>query len=567
MHDLVIRGGQLVDGTGSAPVSGDLAIDGGRIASVGGRAGAGRREIDASGALVTPGFVDIHTHFDGQVTWDAHLSPSNGHGVTTAVFGNCGVGFAPARPSERVWLVDLMEGVEDIPGSALSEGIRWSWESFPEYLDALDAGRYAMDVGAQMPHGPLRTYVMGERGVANEEATERDIAEMSRLTREALDAGALGFSTSRVLIHKSKSGELVPGTFASRDELFGIGRAIAQAGHGVFQLTSIHASLHSEYAWIEELARTLGVTVQFNLQQADAAPEQWREVLAMIERAQAAGSRVFAGIAGRPAGLLFSWRSSLHPFFGYPSWREIAGLPWHEKLARLRDPAFRARMLAQRPRDLGEFANFMTRSHHKMFVLGDAPEYEPDPSTSIAARAEARGCSPESMLYDAMMADDGTALVYFPVFNYANGNMDHLVTLMRSEATVLSLGDGGAHCGVICDASLPTYMLTHWARDRARGERLPIEFVVRRLTHDTARSYGIGDRGVLAPGLRADINIIDHAGLRLNAPRMAFDLPTGARRLVQWADGYVATIVAGVPVRENGIDTGALPGRLIRAQR
>ncbi len=564
MHDLAIRNGSIIDGTGAPAFSGDLAIDAGRITQAGGKAGAARREIDATGAIVTPGFVDIHTHFDGQLTWDPYLSPTSGHGVTTIVAGNCGVGFAPAKPDKHAWLIDLMEGVEDIPGAALAEGIQWEWESFPEYLDAIARRKYAVDIGTQVPHGPLRAYVMGERGTANEEATPDDIAQMAALTQEGLTRGALGFSTSRVLIHKSKSGDLVPGTFASREELFGIGAAIRAAGHGLFQLTSIHDKLEPEYAWIKDLAREAGCPVQFNLQQADPAPDQWKTILAMIEAAQREGLHIYAGMAGRPAGMLYSWQSSLHPFIGYPSFATIAALPFAEKMQRLTNPAFRAALLAETPRDLGPQGNFVTRSFHKLFLLGDPPEYEPEACNSVAAIAAACGRRPEEVVYDMMMGNDGAALVYFPIFNYSNGNMDHLRTLMRSEATVLSLGDAGAHCGFICDSSLPTFMLTHWARDRARGARLPLEFVVRRQTRDTARVYGLNDRGVLAPGYRADVNIIDYARLHLNAPYITYDLPAKGRRLMQTASGYVATINSGVPVMMNGAPTGDLPGRLIR---
>ena len=578
MHDLVIRNGNIVDGTGAPAFTGDLAVDSGRLVQVGGKAGAARREIDAAGALVTPGFVDIHTHFDGQLTWDPYLTPSDGHGVTTIVAGNCGVGFAPAKPDQHAWLIDLMEGVEDIPGSALSEGIQWEWESFPEYLDAIARRQYAMDIGTQVPHGPLRAYVMGERGTANEEATSDDIRHMARLTREGLQAGALGFSTSRVLIHKSKSGDLVPGTFASRDELFGIGHAIRAAGHGLFQMTSIHDKLESEYAWIKDLARETGCTVQFNFQQGDAQPNQWQAILRMLESAHAEGLKIYGGMAGRPAGMLYSWQSTIHPFVAYPSYAAIAALPLAEKLVHLRNPEFRAKLLAEQPRDIGPQGNFVTRSFHKLFVLGDPPEYEPDPSTSIAAMAQQRGCSAAEMAYDLMMGtgapredgkagEAGSALLYFPIFNYSNNNFDHLVTQMQSPATVLSLGDGGAHCGFICDTSLPTFMLTHWARDRKRGPTLPLEFIVNAQTRRTAQFYGLHDRGVLKPGFKADINVIDYPRLHLNAPYFTHDLPANGKRLMQKASGYVATIVNGVPVSMDGKPTGDLPGRLIRGPK
>ncbi len=574
MFDLVIRNGRIVDGTGSPSFSGDIALQAGKLVQVGGKAGAATREIDAAGALVTPGFVDIHTHFDGQLTWDPYLSPSDGHGVTTIVAGNCGVGFAPAKPDKHAWLIDLMEGVEDIPGAALAEGIQWEWESFPEYLDAIARKKYAMDIGTQVPHGPLRAYVMGERGTANEEATAQDIAQMAALVAEGLRAGALGFSTSRVLIHKSKSGDLVPGTFASREELFGIGHALKDVGHGLFQMTSIHDKLESEYAWIKDLARETGCTVQFNFQQGDAAPNQWRDILTMMESAHAEGLKIYGGMAGRPAGMLYSWQSTIHPFVGCASWASIADLPHADKIAHLRNPEFRARLISEAPKDLGPTGNFVTRSFHKLFLLGDPPEYEPDPSTSVAAQSQRTGKPAAEIAYDLMMGagagHDGqsgtpaSALLYFPIFNYSNSNLDHLVTQMKSPATVLSLGDGGAHCGFICDTSLPTYMLTHWARDRTRGQKMPLEFIVNAQTQRTAQFYGMFDRGVLKPGYKADINIIDFARLHLEAPYFTHDLPANGKRLMQKASGYLATLVNGVPVAMNGASTGDLPGRLIR---
>jgi len=564
MHDLVIRNGTVVDGSGGKPLKGDVAIDGGLISKVGGDIGPGSKEIDASGRIVTPGFVDIHTHYDGQLTWDPYLSPSSGHGVTTIIAGNCGVGFAPAKPDEHDWLIDLMEGVEDIPGAALSEGIQWDWESFPEYMDSIERKSYAVDIGTQVPHGPLRAYVMGERGTANEEATAADIQAMADLVRESLTAGALGFSTSRVLIHKSKSGDLVPGTFASKDELFGLGSALRDAGHGLFQMTSIHEHVQSEFDWIEELAREMGCPIQFNLQQADKEPDQWKSVLKKIEVAHDEGLEIYAGMAGRPAGMLYSWKSSLHPFVGYPSFMEISDLPFEEQLTHLQNPEFRRKILSESPRDMGPQVNFLTASFHKFYRLSNPPVYEPEPNTSVTAIAEASGRDKIEVLYDMMMEDDGTALVYFPVYNYSNQNFDHLHELMQSEATVLSLGDGGAHCGFISDASLPTYMLTHWVRDRDRGPRLPLEFVIHQQTRKAASVYSLNDRGLLAPGYIADLNIIDLDNMHLHAPYFTNDLPAQGRRLMQKADGYVATIKSGEVIMENGKPTGALPGGLIR---
>lgn len=564
MFDLVIRNGTIVDGTGAPRRAGDVAINADRLVQVGGKAGAGKREIDAAGALVAPGWVDIHTHYDGQVTWDPYLTPSSWHGVTTVVMGNCGVGFAPVRADRRAWVIDLMEGVEDIPGSALAQGMAWEWETFPQYLDALRRKPLAIDVGAQVPHGPLRTWVMGERGAQNEAATPQDIAAMAAIVKEALCAGAMGFSTSRTLIHKSRSGELVPGTFASREELFGIGQALKDTGRGVFQLTSNHIDMVDEMTlWMRELARTTGRPVAFNVQQIDQAPQLWRQLLAGINEAQAQGIPLIGSVAGRPAGLLFSWESSAHPFIVYPAFLAIAHLPHAEKLAALRAPGFKERMLAQTPRDLGEFGRFITQGFHKMYPLGAALDYEPAPETSVAAVSKRTGEDPRSIAYDWMLEQDGHAILYFPIFNYANENFEHLRELMASPHTMISLGDGGAHCGVICDASLPTFMLTHWVRDRSRGPKVGLEFMVKRQTADTARVYGLDDRGVLAPGNKADVNIIDFDRLRMHAPEMVFDLPANGRRLVQRADGYLATIVAGQPIFEHGEATGVLPGRLV----
>jgi N-acyl-D-amino-acid deacylase len=562
MEDLVIRNGTIVDGTGTARFTGDIAMRDGKLTQVGGKAGAAKRELDASGALVTPGWVDIHTHYDGQVTWDPYLSPSSWHGVTSVVMGNCGVGFAPVKPDKRAWVIDLMEGVEDIPGAALSAGIQWEWETFPQYMAALRAKKLAINVGAQIPHGPLRTYVMGERGADNDEATTADIAQMSQLVEEALQVGALGFSTSRTLIHKSSSGNLVPGTFATRPELFGIGHALKRAGKGVFQMTSNHIGMPQEVLWMADLARETGRPVAFNVQQIDQAPTLWQGLLKAVTDAQAQGVPLVGAVAGRPAGLLFSWQSSVHPFIAYPSFHTIAALPLEEKLAKLRDPAFKAALLAEAPKPLGEFGEFITKSFHKMFALGQgsAMDYEPTANQSAAAIATAQGQDPRALVYDWMMQDGGKAIIYFPIFNYSNHDFEHLRQLMESPHTLLSLGDGGAHCGVICDASLPTFMLTHWVRDRSRGPRMPLEFMVKRQTRDTARTYGITNRGTLEVGMQADINIIDFEKLAMAAPEMVHDLPANGRRLVQRATGYAATLVGSEPIYLAGEATGAMPG-------
>jgi N-acyl-D-amino-acid deacylase len=455
MHDLVIRGGILVDGSGSARRAGDLAIDGDRITQVGGHAGAARRVIEAGGALVTPGWVDVHTHYDGQVTWDPYCTPSCWHGVTTVVMGNCGVGFAPVRPDRHDWLIGLMEGVEDIPGTALAEGIRWEWETFPQYLDALapQAAGPACRC-TQVPHGALRVYAMGERGVADDSvAGANDIAAMAAELRSALRAGALGFSTSRTLIHRGADGKLVPGTFAGRDELFGIGRVLGEEGHGVFQMTSNHADMLEETTWMSELARLTGRPVLFNLQQIDQAPELWKRLVQRLDEAAQEGVPLIGSIPGRPAGVLYGWRASTHPFHFHATWRESESLPIAQRIQRLRDPDVRARLLAEQVPIADERAAFMLRSFGKMYrVDPSAPDYEPAPERSADAVARARGVSPFEVVYEWMMADGGEGIVYFPIFNYAYGDFSHLHRLLQHPQTMISLGDGGAHVGYITDA-------------------------------------------------------------------------------------------------------------------
>ncbi|CAN7282293.1 amidohydrolase family protein [Pseudorhodoferax sp. LjRoot39] len=568
MFDTVIRGGTIVDGSGAPRFTGDVGITGGRIAEVGSKLGAGRREVDASGAIVTPGWVDVHTHYDGQVTWDPYLSPSTDHGVTSVVMGNCGVGFAPVRPDRHDWLISVMEGVEDIPGTVLAEGIQWEWESFPEYLDALARKPRALDVGAQIPHSALRTYVMGERGITHDEATPEDIAQMVQLVRDALQAGALGFSTSRTLIHKYQQRKYPPGTFASPDEILGIARAMGEVGHGVFQMTSNHTQMETEVPWLAEVARRNRLPVAFALVQTDQTPDTWKRLLAALDDAQKEDIPLYGAVAGRPAGILMAWLGSTHPFMAHPLWQSLAPLPWEQKLARLRDPAVRAQLTdATAMRKAAEFDSrlaYLTQSFHKMYALGAEPDYEPAQEHSIASIAHREGRSPLEVAYDMLMALDGKGIVYFPSFNYAYNDLSQLHTQLQHPRTMMSLADGGAHCGYICDVSMPTYMLTHWARDRARGPTLPLELMVQRQTRDTAAIYGLHDRGLLQPGYLADVNIIDFDRLRIPPPYVAFDLPAGGRRLVQTAEGYRATLKAGEAIMENGERTGALPGRLLR---
>lgn len=564
MHDVVIRGGTIVDGTGSPARTGDVAIDGDRITAVGGRVGRGRREIDADGLLVAPGWVDIHTHYDGQVTWDPYLTPSSWHGVTTVVMGNCGVGFAPAMPDRHQWLIGLMEGVEDIPGTALAEGIRWEWESFPEYLDALERMPRAIDVGAQVPHGAVRAYVMGERGARNEAATPEDIERMAAIVREGIEAGALGFSTSRTMLHRAVDGEPVPGTFAGEEEIFGIGRVLGELGRGVFEMASDLTPEEKELGWMERLARETGRPVTFALLQNDFDRDQWRRLLSAAQRAAREGVPLIAQVAVRPTGLLLGLESTAHPFLFHRGYQEIAHLPLAERVRRMREPEVRRRILEEKVEYGDPIVAFICSSFHKLFPLGDPPDYEPPAERSVAAIAQREGRSPQEVAYDLLLERDGRELLYFPLLNYADFDFEAMRTMLESPGTVVSLSDGGAHCGIICDASTPTYLLAYWVRDRARGPRLELERAIRRQTAETASLYGLHDRGVIAPGYLADINLIDFEGLRLDSPQMAFDLPAGGRRLLQRAAGYRMTLKRGEVIFENGEPTGALPGRLVR---
>ena len=566
MLDLLIKNATIVDGTGGPRFRGDIGVHAGRISDVGIITESAQEVIDGTGLIVTPGFVDVHTHYDGQVTWDPLLSPSCWHGVTTVVMGNCGVGFAPARPDRHDWLIGLMESVEDIPGSALAEGIKWEWETFPEYLDSLDRKAFVLDVAAQAPHGSIRAYVMGERGARNEEATAADIAEMARITREALEAGALGFSTSRTQLHRAKDGEPVPGTFAGAEEMVGIGRAIGAAGHGVFEIASDMMIPEDEFAWMKQFAAASGLPVTFGMLQSPMQPEKWRDLLKLTEDARAEGAMITAQIACRPTGMVLGWQSTVHPFVQKSAYRAIAALPFAERLARLKDPAVREAILGEDVPPPPGIGALLTHAFGNMFRLerDGVLDYEPRAEDSIAAEAARAGVDPQAVVYDMLMENDGRGYIYLPLLNYSKFNFDHIAEMMNHPATILSLSDGGAHCGVICDASFPTYMLTYWVRDRERGERLPLEKAVAMQTRDTARLYGMHDRGVLAPGLKADVNVIDFERLRILAPEMIFDLPAEGRRLVQRAEGYRATIVSGVVTFENGEATGDLPGRLVR---
>ncbi len=566
MNDLLIKNARIVDGTGRPAFSGEVAVADGRIVHVGkaGSGGTARRVIDAAGRLLTPGFVDIHTHYDAQATWDEKLTPSSWHGCTTVVFGSCGVGFAPAHPARHEWLIGLMEGVEDIPGAALTEGIQWEWESFDEYLDALSRRAYMMDIGAQVPHGALRAYVMGERGANNEEATADDVDQMRAVLLQGLKAGALGFSTSRTLLHKSRDGDPVPGTFAGERELFGLGHALREAGHGVFQVAGEHHDMRNEIKWMKALAMEMGRPVSFNLSQTYERPGLWREVLSDLEDAVADGAPLIAQVAGRSIGVLMCWQGTAHPFIAKTAYCNVGWLDWEERKAKLHDPEVKKAILEGEHLDVGPLGNLVTQSLDKTFIVDDAFDYEPAPEQSVAAIAARTGRTAQEVAYEAMMRDDGTGMLYFPLFNYAGGDLEILHTLHGHPATRMGLSDAGAHCGAICDGGMPTFMLTHWARDRSRGPRFSLEHIVYRQTKQTAELFGLLDRGVIAPGYRADFNVIDLDALAFDKPEMAFDLPSGGRRLVQGARGYAYTICAGTVVSEDGAPTGALPGRLMR---
>jgi N-acyl-D-aspartate/D-glutamate deacylase len=566
MHDLVIRNGLVVDGTGAPARKADVAIDGGLVAAVEKGLPRGRCEIDARGDLVTPGWVDVHTHYDGQVTWDPHLTPSGWHGVTTVVMGNCGVGFAPAKPDRHAWLIGLMEGVEDIPGTALAEGIRWEWETFPEYLNALERMPRALDVAAQVPHGAVRAYVMGERGAKNEKPTPADIAGMAAIVREAIVAGAVGFSTSRTLLHRAIDGEPVPGTFAGEDEVLGIGRVLGELGRGVFELASDLAPEGKELDWMHRLSMETGRPVTFACLQNDADPQQWRRLLDESARSAAAGGRVTPQVAVRPTGLLMGLQGTAHPFLFHPSYREIASLPLAERVAAMRDPARRQRLLTEPVTYQLPIMAFVSTAFHKLFPLGDPPDYEPGPEKSVAAIAAREGRSPQEVALDLLLQREGRELLYFPLLNYSNGDFEAIREMLQHPTAVVGLSDGGAHCGIICDASAPTFLLTHWVRDRKRGERLPLEQVVQSQTQRTARLFELHDRGVLAPGMKGDLNVIDFDGLRLHPPEMVFDLPAQGRRLIQKVDGYRATVCSGEITWQDGHPTGAMPGKLIRGR-
>ena len=568
MYDLVIRNGKLVDGTGSAARLADIAVRDGIIVSVGEVTAAGDREIDAAGLIVCPGWVDTHSHMDGQATWDPLLSPALNHGITTLVMGNCGVGFAPCEPdqSARDAMIAVMEDVEDIPGAALDEGITWEWESFPEYLNALDRFPRAIDIAAQVPHCAVRTYVMGERGVNNELASAEDVQNMAAIVKEGIEVGALGFTTSRTELHMTRQGVAMPGTYSDEAELLGIGRSIGELGRGIYGLVSDWDNWEEEMDWMKRLSIENDCQVNFVLFYQNE--EQWPRVeaqLAYVKQANAEGAHLVPHVGARPVNVLMNFNGTVHPFFMHRNFQPLLELSPQQRLEKLRDPAVRAAILAEPTPSMGHpVADRMASDFELMFELGEVPDYEPGPEHSVAARARAAGITPAEYAYDALLKRDGDAMLYFPVMGYGRGDLERQVAMLEDENSVISLADTGAHCGVLSDASIPTYLLAYFVRDRVRGKRFALEQAVKMHTLETARCVGLEDRGTLQPGMKADINIIDFDALELLAPRLVYDLPAGGRRIFQAARGYRYTIVSGEVVMQDGEATEARPGRLIR---
>ncbi len=561
--DLVIRGGTIADGSGGDLFEADVAIKDGRITEVGKVSAKGKDEIDAKGKLVAPGFVDVHTHYDGQVTWSQDITPSSQNGVTTAIMGNCGVGFAPCRPSDHLRLIQLMEGVEDIPEPVLSAGIPWAWESFPDYMEWLSKRHFDIDVGAQLPHAALRVYVMGERGARRDPSTAEDNKAMAKLAIEAVRAGALGFTTSRTLNHRTSTGDFTPTLKAGEDELTAIADAMHGIGRSVLQFVLDLSTLDEDLPMMLRVAENTRCPITFSITQNDRAPQRWRQTLATINEAAARGLNITAQIAARPVGLMLGLELSRNPFQTHPSYKALAHLPLAERVARLRQPEVRAAILNENASDTDD-PLFFRPNYDKMYLLGNPPDYEQPPEKTLGAQARREGRRPEELAYEAMLTDDGRGMLYVPFLNYSDGNLDATREMLCDPRSVPGLSDGGAHCGIICDASFPTYLLTHWTRDRTRGDKLSIPFVVAVQSRKTALSVGLNDRGLLAPGYKADVNVIDYDRLHLHPPKVHYDLPVGGRRLLQQVDGYEATIVSGAVIQRDGTTTGARPGRLLR---
>ena len=561
-YALVIRGGTVVDGSGGEPRDADVGIADGLVAAVGPNLAAGDEEIDARGMIVTPGFIDPHTHYDAQATWSSRITPSSWNGVTTAMMGNCGVGFAPCRPDQRGTLVEFMEGVEDIPGAVLDEGLPWTWQSFEQFMDTLDARPYDLDIAAQVPHSPVRVFVMGQRGVEREPATEADNAAMAELAAAGIRAGALGFSTSRTLNHKTLDGRPIPTLTAAEDELTAIAQAMGRVGAGWLQVISDFKDLDAEFAMLRRVVERSRRPMAITILQNDRAPDGWRRLLAHIADANRDGLPMIGQTLTRATGVLLGFEISMNPFSGRPGWDAIAHLPLARKLEILRQPDFRARLFAEDCADA--FVAKRVCRWDRLYPLGTPPNYEPTAEQSVAAIAAREGKTPEDVAYDYLLERDGKAMLYRPVSNYTEGSLDAVGEMLRHPNTLVSLGDGGAHVGMLCDASAFTYMLSHWVRDRATGERMSLPWAVRRMTRDNALALGLEDRGLLQPGYKADLNVIDYDGLALHCPEPVYDLPAGGRRLIQRAEGYVATVVSGAAVYRDGEATGVLPGRLLR---
>ena len=565
MHDLVIRHGTVIDGTGGAAFEADVAVANGKIAAIGKGLPRGAKEIDARGKIITPGFIDPHSHYDAQATWSSRITPSSWNGVTTTLIGNCGVGFAPCKPDQRDMLVKLMEGVEDIPEVVLTEGLPWNWQSFPEYLDALESRPFDLDVATQVPHAALRVFVMGQRGLAREPATQADSDRMAQLAAEGIQAGALGFSTSRTINHKTKRGELIPTLQAEEAELTTIGNALKTIDAGWLQVISDFDDPEAEFAMLRRITAASGRKMAITILQRDAKPEEWRRITAWIAEANTAGVGMLGQVLTRATGILLGLEISQNPFFGRPSYTALAGLPLADRVAAMRDPETRKRILSETIAD--RTLERRVSQWNRIFPLSDPPNYEPSADQSIAAIALRQGRDPADLAYDMLLENDGKTILYRPLSNYTEGNLNTVHDMLTHPATIVGLGDGGAHVGMLCDSSALTTMLTHWTRDRAVGPRFTLPWAIRRVTLDSAAAIGLHDRGVLKPGYKADLNVIDYDRLALHTPRVVYDLPSGGRRVIQTASGYEATIVSGVPVYREGEATGALPGRLVRGAK
>jgi N-acyl-D-aspartate/D-glutamate deacylase len=571
-HDLVIRNGTVVDGTGAIRFAGDVAIDGQQITQVGKVDGSGHREINADGHIVSPGWVDIHTHYDGQATWDRDLAPSSTHGVTSIVMGNCGVGFAPARPDKHDWLISLLEGVEDIPGTALTEGMTWGWESFPDYLDVLDAMSWTLDVGTQIPHAALRTYVMGSDGADNSVAASHDqIESMSQLCEQAIRAGALGFTTSRTWVHRTSEGHQIGTLKAGADEVLGIAAALQRAGTGVIQLISdAYQStddelVASELALLEAIALHVRRPLSFTVQQSDESPGRWRELLSAIGDWRAAGADVLAQTAVRPIGVVAGLTSTVNPLRCSKTYKALSSLPLAERVARMQDPAVRETILNEHGSFVPNSFSATTHSgYDRMYPMAEFPNYEPKPEDSLAGVAARANRPANQVMYDFFVDNGGANLVYLPFMNYAGGSLDDVAEMIASPFTLSGLSDAGAHCNTLSDGTMPTTAISHWTRDRTDGATFELEHMVHRQTQATAAHVGFDDRGVVAPGYLADLNIFDHDTINAHAPELVQDLPAGGTRLLQKSSGYLATIKRGTPTVENGELTGEYPGGLMR---